>query len=173
MDTKELEAAIYVSSEEFEELTRRVAERIQTDGFAPEMIVCINRGGMYPSRKLSDFLDINQIYSTGATNYDENNQPLEKPVITQRLDEIGPRLRGRRVLVVDEVCQTGGTMEMIVAHVHEFNPLEVRTAVLHVKPQRVFEPDYHNGSVAEWVVYHWETEEYKRFLARQEEEQKG
>jgi hypoxanthine phosphoribosyltransferase len=156
------EEDIYVSWEEAEKLTRGLAEKIQADGFKPDIIICINRGGMVPARVLADYLDVKHVYSTGSEYYTNKNQRLRKPRITQRLKDVGRLIRGSNVLVTDEVCQTGHTMEMILAHVDRFSPLEVRTAVLHVKPERSFHPDYYNGEVEQWVVYPWETEERKR-----------
>jgi Predicted phosphoribosyltransferases len=76
---------------------------------------------------------------------------------------------GKKVLVVDEVADTGATLKLIVDLLNVMGVAEVRTAVLHVKSTSNFTPDYYVERVAEWVwiSYPWSRwEDLREFKKR-------
>jgi len=157
------EEKLYLSWDEVEKLSRQVGDQIKASGFIPDAIIDINRGGMVPARILSDHLGVKHVYSIGTEYYTGVDKTLKEPRILQGFDkDLEKRIAGLKVLLVDEVCQSGGTFSLAVKYLNSLKPLEVRTAVLHLKPQRDFKPDYHNGEITEWIVYPWETEESKQ-----------
>lgn len=70
----------------------------------------------------------------------EENRQAE----TIRFDLLGLDIRGRRVLLVDDICDTGRTMKVLAGHLRESGAAEVRTAVLihRAVASSVFTPDY-------------------------------
>ena len=66
-------------------------------------------------------------------------------------------VKGKRVLIVDDVNDTGDTLVVARAHLDEFHPAEVRTAVLHEKATSPVHADYHAAEVLEWrwMIYPW------------------
>jgi hypoxanthine phosphoribosyltransferase len=67
-------------------------------------------------------------------------------------------LTGRRVLLVDDVSDSGDTFRVALAHLHGCGrPAEVRTAVLHHKVVSPYVPDYYAQKVVKWrwIVYPW------------------
>jgi len=66
-------------------------------------------------------------------------------------------LSGKRVLVVDDVADTGETVEIVSQHVLEKNAVEVKTAVIDFKHTSKFVPDYYAREMEgwRWIVYPW------------------
>jgi len=76
-------------------------------------------------------------------------------------------LSGKRVLVVDDVADDGGTLKGVVEfEVLPRNPLEVKTATLHMKPWCRFKPDYYVEATDAWIIYPWEKHEVVRQVAK-------
>ena len=71
----------------------------------------------------------------------------------------GPELKGRDVLVVDAILESGVTQEFLLRRLGESRPRSIRLAVLLDKPKKrrvALEPDYFGFRTAsnhEWVGY--------------------
>ncbi|AEA46483.1 phosphoribosyltransferase [Archaeoglobus veneficus] len=134
-------------------LCLKLAGDIRKSGFSPEAIVAVGRGGWVPARILSDTLDIRNLYSVKAEHWDVAEK-REDAVITQPLNA---DISGMNVLVVDDVTDTGKTMDVVVQHVKELGANETKTAVLHHKNTSSFRPDFAAEILDEWIwiVYPW------------------
>jgi hypoxanthine phosphoribosyltransferase len=66
-------------------------------------------------------------------------------------------LEGAKVLIVDDVTDTGESMALVLEYVKALGPAEVRTAVLQHKEVSTFLPDYYAEvcPVWQWIVYPW------------------
>ncbi len=66
-------------------------------------------------------------------------------------------IRGLKVLLVDDITDTGDTVEVALEHIREFGPAEVRLAVLQHKKQSTLRPDYYAGKIVKWrwIIYPW------------------
>ncbi len=135
-------------------LCRRLAQRVRASGFRPEVVVAIARGGFVPSRLLCDFLDISELasmrvvhYRAGATR--EREARLAAPL---SLD-----VRGKRVLLVDDLVDTGETMVVAMEHLAGKGAAEVRSAVMQAKKGALFHPDFVARRIVRWrwVIYPW------------------
>jgi hypoxanthine phosphoribosyltransferase len=65
---------------------------------------------------------------------------------------------GKRVLLVDDVSDSGDTFDVAIRHIRERStPRELRTAVLHHKTVSRYEPDYYAHKIVKWrwLVYPW------------------
>lgn len=142
------------------EMAMRLAGEIRRDGYEPEVLVSIFRGGMVIARYLSDFLDVREIRSVRIEHY----SALEKREGARIVEPLRERVDGRRVLVVDDVADTGDSLEEAVRHVREMGASEVRVATLHYKPWSKVVPDYFVEETESWVVYPWEYAETAKFL---------
>jgi hypoxanthine phosphoribosyltransferase len=65
-------------------------------------------------------------------------------------------MKQKRMLLVDEVADTGDTLLHAINHVKELGVKEVRSAVLHYKPTSVVKPDFFMVETTSWIVYPWE-----------------
>jgi hypoxanthine phosphoribosyltransferase len=69
---------------------------------------------------------------------------------------------GKRVLVVDDVCDTGETLRAAKELLRLYAPAEVKTATLFVKPGCSEFPDAWVEEADEWVLFPWEVGEVVR-----------
>jgi hypoxanthine phosphoribosyltransferase len=135
------------------------ATRILSGSFKPDVIVGVSRGGWLPARVLSDLLENPNLASVKTENYVGIGKPSSKPVLTQCLSA---DVAGKKVLVVDEVADTGESLKLVKEHVLEKGALEVKVAVLYHKPSSAVKPDYYEKETSCWVVFPWETKETLR-----------
>ncbi|MEM2142791.1 MAG: phosphoribosyltransferase [Candidatus Thorarchaeota archaeon] len=147
---------IVLNWEDVYNLTLRLSERIVASGFKPSVIVGIARGGWIPARILSDVLYANTMWNVRIEYYTDLGRKGREPRITQPL--LVP-LEGQRVLVVDEVADSGESLMHAVRHVEKQGVIEVRSAVLHLKPHSCITPDYYMELVDSWTIYPWEIRE--------------
>lgn len=139
-----------VSWDALEVLVKQLAEQV---GREHDVLLAITRGGLVPAGMLAYLLGHRDILIAAVAFYDDSGQPGEQPAFLQFPAD--PLLHGRRVLIVDEVWDTGTTIEAVVERVRLAGG-EPTTAVLHYKPQRskvASVPDHHVVSTDAWVVY--------------------
>ncbi|HON42876.1 MAG TPA: phosphoribosyltransferase family protein, partial [Bacillota bacterium] len=89
--------------------------------------------------------------------YTGEGRTLDKPVFLQFPGD--PHLAGKRILVVDDVWDSGRTIVAVRERIERVGG-EPRTAVLHYKPTHSafpdLSPDYHAAEVDGWIVYPWD-----------------
>jgi hypoxanthine phosphoribosyltransferase len=135
----------------------------KTRDFEPDIIIGISRGGLVPARVLSDILDINRVGIIGIVFYKKTGEPGESPEITQ---DLSMDIKGKKILLVDDVADTGKSLVFAKEYLERMGPAEVRIAALHHKPSSVLEPDYYVGTTTAWIVYPWEQHEVERELGK-------
>jgi hypoxanthine phosphoribosyltransferase len=135
---------------DLERLVKALARQV---GGEHDVLLAITRGGLVPAGMLAYLLGQRDILVAAVAFYDDQGQPGEQPAFLQFPAD--PLLRGRRVLIVDEVWDTGTTIEAVVERVRLAGGSPT-TAVLHYKPGRSkvrSVPDHHVVSTNAWVVY--------------------
>lgn len=157
-----------VSWNEIVEWARGLAEKIAESGWKPDVIVAVSRGGFVPARLLCDFLDITDLLSIQSQHWVEAARAAEKAILRYpyKVD-----MRGKRVLVVDDIVDTGETLKLARDFIErEWEPEEVRTAALQwISTVAKFKPDYYYIEVREWVwfQYPWtRLEDVSQFIRR-------
>ena len=129
-----------VSWDALEALVRDVAGRVGTDY---DVLLAITRGGLVPAGMLAYRLGIRNILVAAVEYYDSEGHPGPKPTFLQFPAD--PQLRGQRVLIVDEVWDSGTTIHAVTERVRQAGGLPT-TVVLHYKPTHSVvpgEPDFH------------------------------
>ena len=134
-------------------LTLQLSERIVVSGFKPDVIVGIARGGWIPARILSDVLYMDTLQNIRIEYYTDVAAKGKEPRITQPLTG---SMKGKNVLLIDEVADTGDTLHHAIEHVKNLGAKGVRSAVLHYKPTSSIIPDYYMVETTSWTVYAWE-----------------
>jgi len=137
----------------FDSLSLRVAEKIKASGYRPDFMVGLARGGWVLSRVLCDQLGVKDLVSLKVEHWGVTATPDGRAQIKYPFDI---DLTGRRVLVVDDITDTGDSMILAVDYVREKNPAEIRTAALrHIEGSK-FVPDYYGDEIKwRWVVFPW------------------
>jgi len=129
------------------ELSREVAEEVRDSGFKPDLIIAVVRGGLVPAMNLSDILDIKDILCVRVEHWGKAALMDRKAKIKTPLHA---DLSGKQVLVVDDVVDSGESMELTLKHLESLKPREVRTATLIYKVQSTVKPDYYGSELREW-----------------------
>ena len=130
-----------------------------------ETLVTLAKGGWTWSRTMADILKINELASFKVTLYDPS-QPgikLEKPVLEVPLTI---PLIGKRVLLFDDVDDTGETLEFSLKYLSNFGASSITTATLFHKPHSKFQPDFFGAETSAWVIFPHERREGIVGLAR-------
>jgi hypoxanthine phosphoribosyltransferase len=133
-----------------------LAGRIRKDGFKPDIIVGISRGGWPPARVLSDLLSNPNVANVRAEFYLGIAETGSEPTLTQ---PVSVKTRGKKILVVDEVADTGKSLKMVRKHIVQEGAKETRTVTVYYKPWSIVRPDYFAKETSDWIVFPWEIKE--------------
>jgi hypoxanthine phosphoribosyltransferase len=144
----------YISWNQYYTLCGELHQRIRDSAFRPDMIVAIARGGYMPGRVLADFFDLMNLAAMKIEHYDRLHKQAEAVVVHPLTADIN----GKRVLLVDDVSDSGDTFEVALQHLQsQGTPAELRTAVLHHKSTSSYVPDYYARRIVKWrwISYPW------------------
>jgi hypoxanthine phosphoribosyltransferase len=142
--------------DQFGTAVRELASTVVDSGYEPDWIVAIARGGLLIGGALGYAIGLKNIATINVEFYTDVDERLEAPVVLPPvLDLID--LENTRVLVVDDVADTGETLKLVV---DLLNPAvaEVRSAVLYRKARSILAPDYCWRSTEAWINFPWSTE---------------
>ena len=149
--------------DEVYDMLLELAERIRADGFNPDIIVGISRGGWLPARVLSDLLENPYITSVGAEFYVGVYETNNEPRLTQ---QIPVSVFDKRILLVDDVVDTGKSVVLIRDHLCRQGVKETKILTLYYKPWCAVKPDFYSKETSDWIVFPWEIRETLTKLAR-------
>ena len=133
--------------------SRDLAQLVADDGYAPEMILSIARGGLLVGGALGYALGVKNVYTMNVEYYTGVDERLEVPRILPPAPDFVD-LDDARILIVDDVADTGHTLESV----EEFcagKVGEVRTAVLYEKPRSLVKCDYVWRRTDLWIDFPW------------------
>ncbi len=132
------------------------AEKIRQSGFKPDIIIAITRGGWVPARVLSDLLGISDLVTVRVEFYLGVAETKNGPVLTQGVSAI---VTDKKALIVDDVADTGKSLQLAREHVLQQGATEARIATVYTKPWSAIKPDYYETETRCWVVFPWEPKE--------------
>lgn len=144
-----------ISWDEACRLARTVVHKIVGSGFKPDIIIGIARGGLVPARMVCDLLLCDELIFISTEHWGTASKK-EKARIKFSLPKEA-NISGKKVLVVDDIADTGDSFSLIMDYLKEKGSLEARTAVLHYKTCSTFVPDYWGEKLEEWnwIIYPW------------------
>jgi hypoxanthine phosphoribosyltransferase len=144
------------------DLSKDVGEKIKRAGFKPEVIVGVARGGWYLARVLCDFFLLKDLLSLKMEHWGVTATITGEAELEYGLDDAArEKLRGKRVLIADDITDTGDSIKFVVTYIKSLGAKDVRTATLHHKTSSSFVPDFYGELIKEWkwVVYIWSIHE--------------
>ncbi len=144
-----------VSWSEYHSLSQKVSATILAHDKPFDIIVAIGRGGLTFGHLLSDFLRI-PIASITIQSYTD----IQKQGEVEITDGLSRRIEGKRVLLVDDIADTGKTLVRAVSYLKEFSPKTVTTATLFYKPHSTVRPDYFARQTTRWILQPFEVTEW-------------
>lgn len=133
-----------------------LANRVRANAFEPDILVGISRGGWIPTRVLSDLLENPHITSVGLEFYIGVYETTREPMLTQPLSV---SVSGKKILLVDDVVDTGKSAMLIRAHLDREGAKEIRILTLYYKPWSIVIPDFYSKETSYWIVFPWEIKE--------------
>ncbi len=147
-----------VTWNEFYDLAKYLSRLIKSSGWRPDLVVAIGRGGYVPARVVCDFLVHDLLTSMKVEHWGIAAQKKDQAMVRFPL---ATGVSGQKVLIVDDVTDTGDTLTTAVGYVESLGPKETRTAVLQHKTCSEFEPDYYAEKITEWrwIIYPWAVHE--------------
>ncbi len=140
----------YYPYEQFKNDTNHLLEKLR--GFDPQAIVAIARGGMTLSHALSEGLNLRNVQSLRTELYD-SEEKREKITLFGSCELEGIQ----RVLVADDIADSGDTLKAVMCHLEEkFPQTTFHVATLFYKKTSVYEPHYWINEANEWIDFFWE-----------------
>jgi len=133
--------------------SRELAQTVADDGFQPDIILAIARGGLLIAGALGYALSIKNLYTMNVEYYTGVDERLEVPMILPPTPEL-VEVEQARVLIADDVADTGHTLALV----KEFctgKVAEVRCAVLYEKPRSVVQCEYVWRRTDQWINFPW------------------
>lgn len=155
-DSADLENKEVLTWDGFGNANRELAQQIVDDGYDPEIIVAVARGGLVPAGALSYSMGVKLSDAINVEFYTDVNETLPDPVLLEPLLDTNS-IKGRRVLVVDDVADSGRTLQLVLKLL-ESHGAEVRSAVIYAKSRSVVSPTYIWKHTDEWIVFPWSAE---------------
>ncbi|GMV11019.1 MAG: hypothetical protein AMXMBFR55_27530 [Gemmatimonadota bacterium] len=134
----------------FGELSRALALKVAR-AYDPEIVVGVATAGVIPAAVVAAILE-REFRSILVSRRDPAGV-RETPAV---LGAAPHEVRGRRVLIVDETCDSGATMRLAVAAIVNAGASEVRTAVSFKTGS--YEPDFHALATESTIVLPWDRE---------------
>jgi len=138
------------------EMILNQAQKIQLDGYKPDIIVGIARGGLVPSRILADLLETRDFAIITIEYYTGINAKNKEPILKQCLHT---QLTGKKVLLVDDVSDGGRSLQLAKKHLEDQCAKEIKIATIYCKPGTITMPDYFEKETSHWIVFPWEARE--------------
>ena len=135
---------------------RELAAMVADDGYRPEMILAIARGGLFAAGSLGYALSVKNIYVMNIEYYTGVDERLPVPVMLPPYVDFVD-MEDAKVLIADDVADTGHTLKMVYDHCAE-RVGEVRSAVLYEKSHSLVKCEYVWKQTDQWINFPWSTE---------------
>jgi hypoxanthine phosphoribosyltransferase len=144
------------------DLCRDVSKEIKDGGFMPDIVVGVARGGWYLARVLCDFFLLKDLFSLKMEHWGVTATITGVAEMKYGLDDAArQKLREKKVLIADDITDTGDSLKLVVEYVKSLGAKDVKTATLHHKTSSSFIPNFYGELVKEWrwVIYPWSIHE--------------
>ncbi|MEM3857168.1 MAG: phosphoribosyltransferase [Thermoprotei archaeon] len=135
-------------------MSRKMALAAKASKFIPDVVVGISRGGVVPARIACDILGVSDLLTVKIEHWLQTGAHTEHAVIKHALST---QLDGKKVLVVDDIADTGESLKEAVAHCASRGSATVKSAVMQKLSGSRFEPDFVGEAVVDWAwfIYPW------------------
>lgn len=153
MTTEQAPAREILTYEQFGTSVRDLAQQVVDDGFEPDIVLAIARGGLGLAMGLGYALDVKNLSAVNVEFYTGVDQRLDVPIMLPPTPA-AVELSGMKVLIADDVADTGKTLE-IVRDFFADHVAEARMAVIYEKPWTVIHADYVWRRTEAWIDFPW------------------
>src|SRR6188472_2092317 len=137
--------------------SRELAEQVYRDGYRPDIVLAIARGGLLVAGAVSYALDVKNTFTMNVEFYTGIDERLDMPMLLPPVPDLVD-LGESRVLIADDVADTGATLALVKGFC-EGKVSEVRCAVLYEKPRSTVRCEYVWSRTDRWIDFPWSAEE--------------
>jgi len=142
----------YYGYDEFAKDTQKLVDKCR--GYEPDVLLAVARGGMTLSHLMAQALDMRNLYALNSIHY-EGTLKLD----TFNIFNIPDMSKAKRVLIIDDIVDSGETMEEIFKILREkFPETEFKLATIFYKKTAVLQPDFAVKEATQWIDFFWETD---------------
>ena len=138
---------------QFGDASRELASQVADDGYRPDLILSIARGGLLVGAALGYALEVKNTWTMNVEFYTGVDERLDVPMILPPVPELVD-LESARMLIADDVADTGETLRLV----KEFcagKVGQVRCAVLYEKSRSVVACEYVWKRTDLWIDFPW------------------
>ena len=120
--------------------------------FEPQTIVGIARGGLTLAHAMAEGLDVREVQTLRTELYDKSCKRDTLSIFdTCAFGDV------KRVLVVDDIADSGETLDAIMKHLQgKYKNIEFKSATLFYKKTSVYEPHFWIKDADDWIDFFWE-----------------
>lgn len=143
---------LYYSYDLFKKDTQVLVDKCRD--FEPEILLAVARGGLTLAHLMAQALDMRNLYTLNSIHYEG-----ELKLDTFNIFNIPDVSHAKRVLIVDDIVDTGETIREILKVLNErFPHVEFKLATLFYKKTAILRPDYSVREANEWIDFFWEVD---------------
>ena len=139
---------------------RAIAEQVKKRYGRPDVVVGILRSGAVPAAIISMLLEVDEVHMIRVVHYDDSMPPKEitrEPKIS-RFENVKAYVKGRTVLVVDDLVRSGKTLRSIVTEIKKAGARKVISACIVLREsdeKPVMLPDIYVVRTAQCLRFPW------------------
>ncbi len=135
---------------------RELARQVHDDGFRPDLVLGIARGGLFVAGLLGYALDVKNLHLANVEFYTGVDERLDMPVMLPPVPK-PVDLSGARVLIADDVADTGATLRLVKDFCAD-HVADVRCAVVYEKTRSTVRCEYVWRRTDLWINFPWSVE---------------
>lgn len=124
-----------------------------------DLIIGISRGGLIPAVYISHFFNV-PLAVIEYIGYDEQNKKIKSYILD--VGKIAGKVSAKRCLLVDDIVDTGGTMQIAFKELNRFRPASLNCFSLYVRAgkKRPWPSFYVQEVPKEWIVFPYEASDF-------------
>jgi len=143
---------LYYSYDLFREDTQKLTDSCRD--YEPDVLLAVARGGLTLAHLMAQALDMRNLYALNSIHYEG-----ELKLDTFNIFNIPDVSHAKRVLIIDDIVDSGETMREILKVLHEkFPEVEFKLATIFRKETAVLQPDYSVKEADKWIDFFWEVD---------------
>jgi xanthine phosphoribosyltransferase len=122
--------------------------------YAPDTLLAIARGGLTIGHFLANAMDTRRLFALNSIHY-EGTRKLD----TLKIFNIPDLSDAERVLVIDDIADSGETLVEVLRRLRELYPdVTFKVATLFYKPSSLIQPDFSVREAPSWIDFFWEVD---------------
>ena len=157
-------AKTYLTAQDLLNDSFRLAANIMDSGFRPTFMIAVWRGGVPMGIAVQEYLEFHGVSTDHISIRTASYSGIDQQAREVRVFGLNYLIKNirhdDRLLIVDDVFDTGRSVEAIIAELRRKarlnTPEDIRIAVPYYKPDRNqvdFEPDYYLHETTAWLKY--------------------